>query len=105
MSEIGLVEFARHVHAVQRTVESGFVFSFLRDDAGAATTLRGVRRRYGLVDIYTVRGSDYAAAARYRADDYHRGDGIPLWQVTGAVLDVLGELLALPAHESRELST
>lgn len=102
MSDIGPVEFARHIRALQRTCESGFVFNFLRDDAGAPMAVRGVRHRCGFVDTYTVSSAEYATAARYRAGEYNTGTSEPVWQADGAVLDVLNGLLALPAREQGE---
>jgi len=101
MSNIGVAEFARHVRALQRTCDDGFVFNWVRDDAGTPVALRGMRHRCGLIDTYTVSAADSATAARYRAGDYTRADGEPVWQASGAVVTVLHELLELPLREQQ----
>lgn len=104
MADMGAVEFARHVRTLQRTCDDGFVFNFLRDDAGVPIAVRGVRHRCGFVDTYTVSSADHATAARFRAGEYNTGNSEPVWQADGAVLDVLNGLLALPAREQGETS-
>jgi len=74
--------------------DAGFVFGFVRDEAGSPEALRGVRHGFGVVDMYTVSAADFATAARYR--DGVSGDDEPVWRASGPVLDVLNGLLALP---------
>ncbi|MQA07492.1 MAG: hypothetical protein GEU98_02880 [Pseudonocardiaceae bacterium] len=86
---------APHIAAIVRSKDAGFRFLHVRDKH-SVIAIHAERWRFGAVDAYTVRAPSEAMAARFRAEDYGRGD--PLWQVTGTVAEVITELLGLPPH-------
>jgi hypothetical protein len=83
--------------AIVRSRDAGFHFLHLRAE-GEIAAIHAERWRGGAVDSYLVRAAREAYAARFRAEDYGRSGGGPLWHTIGTAADVITELLALPAH-------
>lgn len=90
-------EEAAAIRAITRSRDAGFRFLHLHDERGEVQAVHAERRHAGAVDCYTVCSPTEAFAARFREDEYGRG---PLWRITGTAVEVITELLALPAHGS-----
>lgn len=88
---------AAHLWAITRARNAGFRFLHLRDGIGITAIHAERHSRTGVVDTITLRARTEAVAARYRAEDYERA-GNPLWQRIGTVVEVITDLLELPAH-------
>lgn len=90
-------EHADGIAAIERSLNAGFSFIHHTDGDREIAAISAERRNHttGVIDIYNTRGPAEAVAARYRLDDYP--GGAPLWKKTGAVAEVIDELLMLPA--------
>jgi hypothetical protein len=86
-----------HIAAIARAVQAGF----RQIQLAACPVLFYERRREAVVETCSVEGITSAKAARWRIEDYQGRGGGPLWEISGTVADVIGELLALPRHGSR----
>jgi hypothetical protein len=87
-----------HLAALERSRQAGFVFVNLGHEA-----MLGQRWRDGTVEDITFLGATKAIAARFREQDYPRGD--PLWQRHGGLEDVVDALLELPPHGNPDAPT
>lgn len=87
------------IAAIVRSREAGFHFLHLRAD-DEVVAIHAERWRAGAVDSYLVRAARDAYAARFRAEEYGRSGGGPLWHTLGTAAEVITELLALPPHGS-----
>lgn len=86
---------APHIAAIRRSMDEGFRFLHLPEPGRQGLAAIYAERQYGgFVENYTIRDTDEAIAARFRAEDYPDGD--PLWQVHGTVEEVITALLELP---------
>lgn len=86
-----------HIQAIARARDAGFTFLHLRDGIGITAIHAERHCPTGVVETITLRARTEAVAARYRTEDYENA-GNPLWQRIGTVLEVITELLELPAH-------
>jgi hypothetical protein len=83
-----------HLAAIERAANAGFRPVRL----AACPVLFYERWQEAVVETCTVESITRAKAARWRIEDYERRGNGPLWEASGAVADVIAELLSLPAH-------
>ncbi|WP_338601553.1 hypothetical protein [Saccharopolyspora sp. SCSIO 74807] len=88
-----------HIEAIEDSKRAGFMFLYLPSLANL-TTLQGVHKTHGAMDVYSASSTSDAVAARFRLEDLEGGRPRPLWQAHGSVTDVVGELMQLPPHGS-----
>ncbi|WP_246868982.1 hypothetical protein [Saccharopolyspora sp. ASAGF58] len=89
-----------HIEAIEDSRRAGFVFVYLPSLANMST-LQGILKVNGAMDVYSAASTSDAVAARYRLEDLETGRPRPLWHAHGSVTDVVRELMQLPPHGSK----
>ncbi|GAB3485677.1 hypothetical protein [Amycolatopsis cihanbeyliensis] len=82
--------------ALRRLINSGYRFVHPRDADGEIVAVVGVRAHHTVVDVVRLDAEDEVTAARVPGDEENVLEPVTvLWRSSGAVGDVVGELLAL----------
>jgi len=90
---------------IHQLIDAGYRFVHPRDAAGNVVSVVGIRAHHNVVDIVRINGIDDVTAIRTAADDPDMFDpdisesDNALWQQTGWVNEVVGNLLALADDE------
>lgn len=86
-----------HIAAIEDSKRAGFMFRYLPSLA-TLTTLQGIHKAHGAMDVYSASSTSDAVAARFRLTDLEGRRPRPLWHAHGSVTNVVGELMQLPPH-------
>ncbi|TDD39855.1 hypothetical protein [Saccharopolyspora elongata] len=89
-----------HIRAIEDSKRAGFMFLYLPSLANLST-LQGIFKAHGAMDIYSATSTSDAVAARFRLEDLETDRPRPLWHAHGSVTDVVRELMQLPPHGSK----
>ncbi|MGW3471257.1 hypothetical protein ACWDKQ_22995 [Saccharopolyspora sp. NPDC000995] len=81
-----------HIEAIEDTRRAGFVFVYLPNLANM-TTLQGILKTSGALNIYGATSTSDAVAVRFRLDELETQRPRPLWHTHGSVTDVVRELM------------
>lgn len=86
-----------HIAAIEDSKRAGFRFLYLPSLANLST-LQGIHKAHGAMDVYSATAASDAVAARFRLEDLETPRPRPLWHAYGSVTDVVCELMQLPPH-------